>query len=130
MLLLGLLLVAAATVAAVGILSDNRFDLDVEVFGEVWSTTAAFLFAAGLLAGLAAAVGVLMIWDGSRRRASRRSEAHEAAVERDRLAAEREEELRTGRLYGVPEEEHVVIRREGDRDEVVDLRDTHAAPRT
>src|SRR5438067_9076086 len=55
MVLIGFVLVAAAAVVGIDVAAQNNFAVDMDAFGQVMSTTAAGVFVAGLVTGLAAA---------------------------------------------------------------------------
>ena len=87
MVLIGLALIAAAAVVGIDITSQNNFAVDIDAFGRILSTTAAGVFVAGVVAGLVAAVGIMMMRDGFIRSRRTRAETRASVAERDRMAA-------------------------------------------
>ena len=114
MVLIGLLLLAGAAAFGIDLVVLNRDSIDVEGFGQVVSTTPAGMLVAGVVIGLVAAVGIMLMRDGAIRRRRLRAEARESAAERDRMAAMYEEE------HAAHRRDHVAVR-DG---EPVDLRES------
>ena len=113
MAIIGFVLLAAAAVFGIEIAAVNDFTIDVDAFNQVYETSVALLFVAGIVTGLAAALGLMLIRDGLARRRRLRLEAKEAEALRERHIAELEEE-------------HAAIHRHeihADGDDGVDLRD-------
>lgn len=88
MVLIGFILLAAASAVGIDIVAQNRFDLDVDVFGQLFATTPAALFVAGVITGLVAALGVMLLRDGTRRRRQLGKDAKHAHSEHDRVATD------------------------------------------
>lgn len=92
MVLIGFVLLTAAAAFGIDIVAQNRFDLDVDVFGQLFATTPAALFVSGVVTGLVAALGMMLLRDGMRRRRQLTKDAKHAHVEHDhvpeRIAAE------------------------------------------
>jgi len=81
------------------------------------STTAAGVFVAGLVTGLAAAVGIMLFRDGLVHTRRARAEARETRLERERLAAAYEREHGLGQH--VPDGQGLDLRdRDLDREHV------------
>ena len=87
MVLIGFVLIAAAAVIGIDITAQNNFAVDIDAFGHILSTTAAGVFVAGVVIGLAAAVGIMMMRDGMVRSRRSRAETKATVAERDRMAA-------------------------------------------
>src|SRR2546423_361615 len=87
MALIGLVLLAAAATFGIDLAAQNFVDIDIDAFGRTYGTNVSAVFVAGVVTGLVATIGTLMIVDGVRRRRRVRGEARQAAAERDRLAA-------------------------------------------
>lgn len=92
MVLIGFVLIAVAAVVGIDIAAQNNFAVDVDAFGQILSTTAAGVFVAGLVTGLAAALGVMLFRDGFIRTRRARGEARETRLERERMATAYERE--------------------------------------
>ncbi|MEY2403781.1 MAG: hypothetical protein QOD38_1332 [Acidimicrobiaceae bacterium] len=119
MAIIGLLLLAAASVFGIEFVIENNFSIDVDAFNQGYTTSISLVFVAGLVTGLAAALGVMLLRDGMVRRRRHRLEAREAEEHRERhIAALEEEHAAYHRTDGEGE------RVDGDRErEPVDLRD-------
>src|SRR5207248_7307249 len=65
MVLIGFVLLAGAAAFGIDLVVLNRDSLDVEGFGQVVSTTPAGMFVAGIVTGLVAALGVMLLRDGA-----------------------------------------------------------------
>jgi uncharacterized membrane protein YciS (DUF1049 family) len=87
MALIGFALIAVAAVIGIDITAQNNFAVDIDAFGHLLSTTAAGVFVAGVVAGLAAAVGIMMFRDGLVRSRRTRAESRATAAERERMAS-------------------------------------------
>ena len=87
MVLIGLALIAAAAVVGIDITAQNNFAVDIDAFGQLLSTSAAGVFVGGIVTGLVAAVGVMMLRDGLVRSRRTRAENKATVAERDRMAA-------------------------------------------
>jgi uncharacterized membrane protein YciS (DUF1049 family) len=96
MVLIGFVLLVGAAAVGIDIAAQNNVAVDVDAFGQTLSTTLAGLFVAGVVVGLAAALGMMLLRDGVVRRRRLNHEAKQAHEERDRLASavEREQEAR------------------------------------
>ena len=95
--LIGLVLLAAALVVGIDFAMNNSTQVDLEAFNHVWTSNPAAAFVAGVVATLVGVVGLLLLFDGTRRaRVQSRARRVEYA-ERDRLAAERRHEIEHGR---------------------------------
>lgn len=86
MVLIGFVLIAAAAIVGIDVAAQNNFALQIDAFGQILSTTAAGLFVAGLVTGLAAALGVMLFRDGFVRTRRARADAREQRLERERMA--------------------------------------------
>jgi hypothetical protein len=75
MIVLGFILIVAAVVAAVILITQNAGTIDVHGLGHVWSGPAYWLVIAGLAAMAAAALGVAMIQYAGARKAKLRAKA-------------------------------------------------------
>jgi hypothetical protein len=84
MVLIGFVLLAAAAALGIDIVAQNRFDLDVDVFGQLIATTPAGLFVTGVVTGLVAALGIMLLRDGLIRRRRLAKDAKHAHVEHKR----------------------------------------------
>jgi hypothetical protein len=89
LLIIGLLLVAAAITVGIDVAALNNYSVDVEAFGQVWTSSPAMVFVAGAVTALVGAIGVALVVDGSRRMRATRSKRSE----RERLADERQRQL-------------------------------------
>ena len=87
MVLIGFVLIAVAAVVGIDITAQNNFAVEIDAFGQILSTTAAGVFVAGLVTGLAAALGIMLFRDGFVRSRSARAESRASLAERDRMAA-------------------------------------------
>lgn len=87
MVLIGFVLIAAAAVIGIDITAQNNFAVDIDAFGHVLSTTAAGMFVAGIVIGLCAAIGIMLMRDGTVRARRSRAESKATVAERDRMAA-------------------------------------------
>ena len=87
MVLIGFALIAVAAVVGIDITAQNNFAVEIDAFGRILSTTASGMFVAGIVTGLVAALGIMLLRDGLVR--SRQARAHTKATvaERDRMAA-------------------------------------------
>jgi hypothetical protein len=92
MAIIGFVLLAAAAVFGIEIAAMNDLTIDVDAFNQVYETSIAFLFVAGVITGLAGALGVMLIRDGLARRRRLRLEAREADELRERHIAQLEQE--------------------------------------
>jgi hypothetical protein len=84
MVLIGFVLLAAAAAFGIDVVVQNRFDLEVDVFGQLIGTTPAGLFVAGVVTGLVAAMGIMLLRDGVIRRHRLARDAKQAHAENDR----------------------------------------------
>jgi hypothetical protein len=112
MAIIGFLILAAAAVFGIEIVAMNDLSIDVSAFNQVYETSVALLFVAGVVTGLAGALGVMVIRDGMVRRHRLRLEAREADQLRERHIAELEEEHAA-----------MLDRTRAERDDSVDLRE-------
>ncbi|HEX4821588.1 MAG TPA: hypothetical protein VFV00_15390 [Acidimicrobiales bacterium] len=87
MVLIGFVLIAAAAVIGIDITAQNNFAVEIDAFGQILSTTAAGMFVAGIVVGLAAAVGIMLMRDGMVRSRRARAQSKASIAERDRMAA-------------------------------------------
>jgi hypothetical protein len=89
MLIIGLILFGAAVAVGIDVAVINDAGVDVDAFGQMFSTTIGGAFVAGIVTAIVGCLGLLMISDGTARR---RRLAHEAKAARmDRVEhAERE----------------------------------------
>lgn len=83
MILIGFVLLAAASVFGIDVVAQNRFNVDVDVFGQLFATTPAALFVSGVVSGLVAALGIMLLRDGNRRRRQLRKDAKHAHPEHE-----------------------------------------------
>lgn len=95
MLLIGLVLLAAAAAVGIDIAAENNFTVDVDVFGHTFESSAAQIMVAGVVIGLVAALGLLLLVHGTTRMRRIRRETRATTAERDRLAAAYVQEHRT-----------------------------------
>jgi len=115
MVLIGFALIAAAVVVGIDLTAQNNFAIDIDAFGQIVSTTAAGMFVAGIVTGLAAAVGIMMFRDGFVRARRVRAETKAMAAERDRRAAAYAREHGLDGRYG-DDREVDLTDRDTDRD--------------
>jgi hypothetical protein len=87
MVLIGFVLLAAAAGFGIDVAAQNRFNVDVDVFGQLLATTPAALFVSGVVTGLVAALGIMLLRDGNRRRRQLRNDAKHAHLEHDSVDA-------------------------------------------
>jgi hypothetical protein len=87
MVLIGFLLLAAAAAVGIDVAVENDAALNIDAFGQVFSTTPGGVFVAGAVAGIAASLAVMILRDGAAHRRTVRHETRREAHERDRLAA-------------------------------------------
>jgi hypothetical protein len=129
MMLIGLLLAAAAAVTGVAVAGTNDAAIDVDAFGRTISTNTGSLLVGGIVIGLVAAVGAMLVIDGMRRRRAISTAAHRDREERERLEATLEEE-RTAREYAETASRAAMarVRAQEDADERLDLRDRSTLP--
>jgi TRAP-type C4-dicarboxylate transport system permease large subunit len=92
MVLIGFVLIAAAGVVGIDVAAQNHFAIDVDAFGQMFSTSASAVFVAGVVTGLAACVGLMLFRDGFIRTRRARAEARQTRLERERMAAAYERE--------------------------------------
>lgn len=93
MAVLGLLLLAAATVVGVEVVRLNDATVTVSTFGYLTDLTAGGLFLAGAAAGLLATLGLLLLLGGFGRMRRRRAERRQLKSEKTRLVSERDQEI-------------------------------------
>ena len=93
LLIIGLLLVAAAITVGIDFAVLNNYSVDVETFGQVWTSSPSVAFVAGVVTALVGAIGVALMVDGSRRMRTKRHTTRSRRAERERLADERQREL-------------------------------------
>jgi hypothetical protein len=88
MVLIGFVLLAAAAVFGIDLVAQNRVAIDVAAFGQVYEPSLAMVFAAGIVTGLIATLGIMLLRDGVVRQRRLRFEAKRAqAFEQDQVAA-------------------------------------------
>lgn len=123
MIIIGLLLAAAAAVTGVVVAGANDAPIDIDAFGRTVSTDTGSMIAGGIVIGLVAAVGAMLVIDGMRRRRARSAAAHRDREERERLQATLEEE-RTAREYAETSSRAAMarVRAQEDASERIDLR--------
>lgn len=92
MLVLGLLLIVAAALVAVGAIYDAGEEATVEIFGQVITTTAAGVFVAGAVTMLMFLVGVWALMSSMSRARRKRSERKDAKTRQRESVAQLEEE--------------------------------------
>jgi len=92
MAIIGFVILAAAAVFGIGIVAENDFSIDVDAFNQVYETSVALLFVAGVVTGLAGAFGLMLMRDGLARRRRLRLESRAAEELRERHITELEEE--------------------------------------
>ena len=92
MLIIGLVLIAAAAAVGIEITAMNNVSIDVDAFNQLYETSIAMVFVAGVVTALAGAVGVMLVRDGLIRRRRLHREAAEADQRRERHIAALEEE--------------------------------------
>jgi len=92
MVIIGFVLLAAAAVFGIEIVAMNNVSIDVDAFNQVYETSLALVFVTGVVTGLAAALGLMLIRDGLARRRRRHHEAKQAEAHRERHIAALEEE--------------------------------------
>jgi uncharacterized integral membrane protein len=80
MVLIGFVLLVAAAVFGIDVVAQNRFDVDIEVFGQVFTSTPAVVFVTGVVAGIVAALGMMLLRDGLGRRRQLGKDAKHAKV--------------------------------------------------
>jgi hypothetical protein len=95
MAIIGLVLLAAAAVFGIELAAMNDYSIEIDAFNQVYSTTASIVFVAGIVTGLATALGLMLLRDGLVRRRRVRLEAREAEEHRQRHIAALEEEHAT-----------------------------------
>lgn len=83
MVLIGFVLFAAAAALGIDVVAQNRFNVDIEVFGQGYTTTPAGVLVAGVVIGLVAALGLMLLRDGTRRRRALGRKAKLAQAEHD-----------------------------------------------
>jgi len=130
MIIIGLLLAAAAAVTGVVVAGANDTPIDIDAFGRTISTDTGSVIAGGVVIGLVAAVGAMLVIDGMRRRRSKSAAALNDRAERERLEATLEEE-RTAREYAETSSRAAMarVRAQEDANERIDLRgDTSHLP--
>jgi hypothetical protein len=92
MAIIGFVLLAAAAVFGIEIVAMNDVTIDVDAFNQLYETSIALVFVAGVVTGLVAALGMMLIRDGLARRRRLHLEARQAEVHRERHIAALEEE--------------------------------------
>lgn len=124
MLIIGLVIIAAAAAVGIEITAMNNVSIDVDAFNQLYETSIAMVFVAGVVTALAAAVGVMLVRDGLVRSRRRRREAaeederrerHIAALE-DEHAAHRRAEVDTRTDAAAPVDLRDEVARDRDRD--------------
>ena len=116
MVIIGLLLIAAAAAIGIEITAMNNVSIDIDAFNQVYGTTAAGVFVAGVVTALVAAIGVMLVRDGLVRR---------RRIRRERMV----EEERHARHVAALEEEHAALHRPDGRERAdtnIDLREQEA----
>jgi uncharacterized integral membrane protein len=115
MAIIGFILLAAAAVFGIEIVTMNNVTIDVDAFNQLYETSVALVFVAGVVTGLAAALSVMLIRDGMLRRHHKRLEAKQAEEHRERHIAALEEEHAAYQRAGADGD--------GNGSEHIDLRD-------
>jgi hypothetical protein len=92
MAIIGFVLVAVAAVFGIEIVAMNNVSVDIDAFNQVYETSVALVFVAGVVAGLAAALGLMLVRDGLARSRRLRIEAKDVQERRERHIAALEEE--------------------------------------
>jgi hypothetical protein len=112
MAIIGLLLVAAAAAFGIELVAMNDFSIEIDAFNQTYSTTTSLVFVAGVVTGLTAVLGIMLMRDGLVRRHRRRSEARQTERERERHIEALEQEHAENRLAEVDAQngEHVDLR--------------------
>jgi hypothetical protein len=87
MVLIGFVLLAASAAFGIDLVAQNRFNIDIEAFGQVYTTTPSVVLVSGVVTGLVAALGLMMLRDGARRRRFLSHEAKQARATRTERAA-------------------------------------------
>jgi len=87
MVLIGFALLAVAAVVGIDITAQNNFAIEIDAFGRILSTSASGIFVAGIVTGLAAAVGIMLMRDGLVRSRHARAQTKATVAERERMAA-------------------------------------------
>jgi type II secretory pathway pseudopilin PulG len=102
MAILGLLLVLAATGLTLDVVFQNTSSISVDALGQTFTLSSGWLFTAGVITGVVGLLGVTLLLGGmtrARRRqaalAQSRRAARDLQVDRDRLAAELDQERAT-----------------------------------
>ena len=117
MVIIGLVLIAAAAAVGIEITAMNNISIDIDAFNQVYATSAAAVFVAGVVTALVGAIGVMLVRDGLVRRRQLR---------RERMV----EEERHQRHVAALEEEHAALHRSDSRERAdanLDLRDEEVA---
>ena len=109
MLIIGVLLFGAAIAIGADVVAVNDAAVDVDAFGQIFSTSVGVVFVAGVVAALAGCFGLLFIVDGAARRRSLASEAKAARAERQEIDADRKQ-------ADINRQEAVDLRDRGDRE--------------
>ena len=68
MVIIGLVIIAAAAAFGIEITAMNNVSIDIDAFNQVYETSAATVFVAGVVTALAAAIGLMLMRDGLIRR--------------------------------------------------------------
>jgi flagellar biosynthesis/type III secretory pathway M-ring protein FliF/YscJ len=126
MAIIGFLLLAAAAVFGVELAYENNFSIEIDAFNQVYSSSVAMMFVAGVVTALVGVLGVLLIRDGMIRRRRVRAEAREAEQVRERhIAALEEEHAAHHRAEATAPARETQDGRDG---EAIDLRDRERQP--
>lgn len=137
MAILGLLLLLAAAGLTLDVVFQNTSSLNVDAIGQTFTLSSGWLFVAGVIAGAVGLLGVTMLLGGmarNRRRrialAESRGTSQDLQTDRDRLAAELDDE-RASRTRTVPAaSQHRATAPQQDEPATVDLasEERRAAP--
>lgn len=85
MVIIGLLLVALAAAAGIDAAAQNDVAFHAQAAGQSWTSSPAAFLAGGVVIGLVACVGLMLMVDGMRRARVRRAERREAKASHERL---------------------------------------------
>lgn len=93
MWIIGLLLLAAAVVVGIDIVTRNDTQVDLEAFNHTWTSSPAAAFVVGVVTALVGVFGLWFMVFGMKRARVHRRERRAEMAERDRLADERRREI-------------------------------------
>ena len=122
MLIIGLLLFGAAIAVGADVVAVNDAAVDVDAFGQIFSTSVGIVFLAGAVTALVGCFGLMLMTDGAVHRRRLSAEAKAARAERRDVDVERENIVERQEALDLRERAERGTDREIGSDEQVDRR--------